>query len=231
MQLITTADGSHSLFSSQYNEIYHSRNGAIQESTHVFIKAGLDYAAPGIAGDTIKIFEVGFGTGLNALLTFMEAQKKGFKINYETIERYPVQPELVTQLNYPRLLNHVHLQQTFDAIHKCNWGTQNEIAPGFTLKKNEASLLEFELAQQAYHLIYFDAFAPEKQPEMWTEEVMRKLYNSLLPGGVLVCYCSKGMFRRALKSAGFTVYKIPGPPGKREMVRALCSTGRGSALL
>ena len=168
MYIITTKDRSHSLFSEEYDEIYHSGNGAIQESTHVFIKSGFDYALQNLLGEpalgnTLKIFEVGFGTGLNALLTVIATQKQG---------------------------------------------------------ANEDSLLDFQLPQGVFHLIYFDAFAPENQPEMWTVDVMKKLYQSLQPHGILVSYCSKSAFRKVLIEAGFEVEKLQGPPGKREMVRA-----------
>jgi tRNA U34 5-methylaminomethyl-2-thiouridine-forming methyltransferase MnmC len=225
MYIITTKDGSHSLFSEQYDEIYHSGNGAIQESTHVFIKSGFDYAVktfqPFAANNKLKIFEVGFGTGLNALLTVIEAQKREVQTYYETIEKYPVSPEVIKELNYTQLLENEKYRPPFHSMHLSNWGTEHTITPQFSFKKNEGSFLDFRLPANTFHVAYFDAFAPENQPEMWTLEVMKKIYGGLVPNGIMVSYCSKSVFRKTLSAAGFTVEKLPGPPGKREMVRAV----------
>jgi len=225
MYIITTKDRSHSLFSEEYDEIYHSGNGAIQESTHVFIKSGFDYALQNLIGEpalgnTLKIFEVGFGTGLNALLTVIAAQKQGAEVYYETIERYPVSLEVVKELNYTQLLEDEKYRPPFHSMHLSTWNAVHTITPFFSFKKNEDSLLDFQLPQGVFHIIYFDAFAPENQPEMWTVDVMKKLYQSLQPHGILVSYCSKSAFRKTLVEAGFDVEKLQGPPGKREMVRA-----------
>jgi tRNA U34 5-methylaminomethyl-2-thiouridine-forming methyltransferase MnmC len=224
MYIITTKDGSHSLFSEEYQEIYHSGNGAIQESTHVFIKSGFDYAAQNFLlhapDNKLKIFEVGFGTGLNGLLTIIAAQKQGVEIYYETIELYPVPLEVVKELNYTQLLESEKYRPPFHSMHLSAWGVEHSITPYFLFKKSQDSLLNFYPAERAFHVIYFDAFAPENQPEMWTAEVMRKLYQALLPKGILVSYCSKSAFRKTLAEVGFTVEKLPGPHGKREMIRA-----------
>lgn len=220
MQIITTSDGSHTLYSAQFNEIYHSRHGAIQESKHVFIRHGLQYQVDkGLA--EINIFEVGFGTGLNAILTLMEAQKADVNINYQTIELYPVPIDVIKELNYSVLLDNEKYRPPYHSMHLCTWNEQHSITPAFQFKKIQGSLFDSEMPAGNCHLIYFDAFAPEHQPEMWTLGVMQLMYNVLAPNGVLVSYCSKSLFQRALKQAGFFVEKLPGPPGKREMIRAL----------
>ena len=219
MLIITTKDGSHSLFSEKYDEIYHSGNGAIQESAHVFVHSGFEYALQAF-GNKLRIFEVGFGTGLNALLTVIEAKKQEIDVYYETIEQYPVPIEVVKELNYTAILENEKYRPPFHSMHLSNWNTENSISPYFLFKKNQADFLNFEMPTGAFHLIYFDAFAPENQPEMWTVEVIKKLNQALVPSGILVSYCSKSAFRKTLAEAGFMVEKLPGPPGKREMVRA-----------
>jgi tRNA U34 5-methylaminomethyl-2-thiouridine-forming methyltransferase MnmC len=225
MYIITTKDGSHSLFSEEYDEIYHSGNGAIQESQHVFMNSGFDYGvnfflSPSRDENKLKIFEVGFGTGLNALLTIIASQKQGVSVYYETIEKYPVPLDVIKELNYTQLLENEKYRPPFHSMHLSTWNNEHAITPNFSFEKNHESLLNFQPAQQAFHVIYFDAFAPENQPEMWTVEVMKKLYQSLQPNGILVSYCSKSAFRKTLLEAGFEVEKLQGPPGKREMVRA-----------
>ena len=221
MLIITTKDGSHSLFSEEYNEVYHSQNGAIQESQHVFIHAGFEQALDVFpSANPLKIFEVGFGTGLNGLLTVIAAQKAGANIYYETIERYPVPLEVIKELNYTQLLENEKYRPPFHSMHLSNWGAEHRITPYFSFKKNQDNFLDFELSPSMFHLIYFDAFAPENQPEMWTLVMMKKLFDSLVVNGILVSYCSKSAFRKVLQEAGFVVEKLPGPPGKREMVRA-----------
>ena len=225
MYIITTKDGSHSLFTEQFQEIYHSTNGAIQESTHVFIQAGLEYALqqfqPFSSENLLKIFEVGFGTGLNALLTIIESQKRNVPVYYETIEKYPVATEVAVQLNYSSLLGFEKHNEVFNTLHTLSWNTFHPINPLFSFKKNAADFTAFKLPAAQFHIIYFDAFAPENQPEMWTLEAMKNLYNALLPNGCLVSYSSKSVFRKTLMAAGFKVEKLPGPYGKREMVRAI----------
>lgn len=222
MYIITTKDGSHSLFSEEYNEVYHSQNGAIQESRHVFIDSGLKHALQIFSDkkNKLKIFEVGFGTGLNALLTLIAAKQHEADIYYETIERYPVPLEVIKELNYTQLLENEKYRPPFHSMHLSNWNEEHTITPFFTFKKNENSFPDFQLSPNTFHLIYFDAFAPENQPEMWTLEMMKKIYQALVPNGILVTYCSKSTFRKTLVAAGFTIEKLPGPPGKREMIRA-----------
>ena len=221
MYIITTKDGSHSLFTDAFDEIYHSGNGAIQESTHVFIQSGFKHAiATFPSPTTIHILEVGFGTGLNALLTIITGQEHGRDVYYETMELYPVPMDVVKELNYAQLLGDERSSLLFHALHDNAWNATHTITPHFSFKKNQVSFLSFVPAAETFHLIYFDAFAPGNQPEMWTLEMMQKLYRSLVVNGVLVSYCSKSAFRKNLVEAGFKVEKLPGPPGKREMVRA-----------
>lgn len=223
--IIKTADGSHSLFVEELNEHYHSIHGAIQESKHVFIDAGLK---PFISGSTdwyakeiapLAILEIGLGTGLNAMLTYIETQPSDINIHYTAIEAYPVSADLIGQLNYMELLNAQKLQAVYSKIHACEWGIPVALSNQFNIFKIKNTLQEAVL-ENSYHLIYFDAFAPGVQPEMWTEEIFAKLYAVVESGGCLVTYCAKGEVKRTLKRVGFTVESLPGPPGKREMVRA-----------
>lgn len=220
MQIITTGDGSHTLFSGQFNEIYHSRHGAIQESRHVFIEAGLKPLLERNP-DTIHIFETGFGTGLNAMLTMLEGEKQHRSINYTTIELYPVPIETIKELNYTSQLGYEFCYGPYHTLHLCRWEEEHQITPLFAFTKMQGSLVERELPEHRFDLIYFDAFAPTHQPEMWTTEIFKKMHRALKPGGVLVTYCSKSVVQKAMKEAGFLIEKIPGPPGKREMLRAV----------
>lgn len=215
---VITEDGSHTLFVPELNEHYHSTHGAIQESRHIFIDAGWDAIFD--LQSPVKIFEVGFGTGLNALLTSLEAREYHRKTFYVTVEAFPVNPDLIAQLNYPVKLQQDHASVDFEKLHAATWNIPVFIHDQFIINKISVPLAEAALANDAFHLIYFDAFAPEVQPELWTAEIFEKMYNALLPGGVLVTYCAKGSVKRALKSAGFIVENLPGPPGKREITRA-----------
>jgi len=217
-KLLITKDGSHTVSIPEMNVTYHSIHGAIQESRHVFIEAGLHGSECLQQSEPCRILEMGFGTGLNALLTLIEAEKTGKIIHYETMELYPLREEEARSLNYCRQLNRPDLQQAFEKMHSCNWEREIVISNNFTLKKSASSPIN-HLTNHLINLIYFDAFAPAAQPELWTKEVFEKLYSMMKPGGTLVTYCSKGNVRRAMQSAGFAVEKIPGPPGKREMLR------------
>lgn len=224
--LIETADGSHSLFVEELDEHYHSIHGAIQESKHVFIDAGLKQfiSSPdslqkiGEAG--LNILEIGLGTGLNALLTFIETEQSAKNIYYSAIEAYPVSIDLINQLNYVELLNAQKNQPVFNAIHTCEWGEPVALSNHFTINKINNKLQEI-VFENKYNLIYFDAFGPRVQPEMWREEIFAKLFVAMEPGGCLVTYCAKGEVKRTLKKVGFIVESLQGPPGKREMVRAI----------
>jgi tRNA U34 5-methylaminomethyl-2-thiouridine-forming methyltransferase MnmC len=217
LQLIATGDGSSSLYNTELDEHYHSVHGAVQESKHVFIDAGLDYFP---ADRDLHILEIGLGTGLNTLLTLIQRLHSPVRLHYTAIEAYPLTEEILGQLNYCRLLGESELQPLFRRIHSSEWNDVIALHPQFFFKKINASL--FSLAwDPEFDLIYFDAFGPRVQPEMWTEEVFTKMYRALKPGGILVTYCAKGEVKRTLKRCGFTVETLPGPPGKREMIRAV----------
>jgi len=211
MELITTKDGSHSILVGGSGLTYHSTNGAIQESKHVFIEAGLRQ----VHSTPVRVFEMGLGTGLNALLTLIESSAY-----YECVEAYPLEKDFIQQLNYCELLGRPDLQPAFEKIHNCSWEEEISITPSFQFKKSRASLEHYQSSSK-FDVIYFDAFAPGDQPELWTKEIFDKMYSMLLADGILVTYSSKGSIRRNLIAAGFDVEKIPGPPGKREMVRAI----------
>ncbi len=217
-KIINTSDGSQTVQIPELNVTYHSIHGAVQESMHVFIEAGLRFKLQEASLKTIFVFEMGFGTGLNALLTALEAQKVGTPVYYTAIELYPLTESEFSQLNYKNIGNEA--DALFQKIHDCKWNEDVRISEYFTLKKVNTNLLNFSTGQ-LYDLIYYDAFAPSAQPELWSQVVFEKLHAILTDNGVLVTYCAKGDVRRAMLSAGFTVKKMPGPPGKREMLRAI----------
>lgn len=215
MELEKTADGSYTLYVPELDEHYHSVKGALTESQHIFIDMGLKHSM--VAGP--RILEIGLGTGLNCFLTFLSAGKTGQKIHYTGIERYPLDMETIRQLDYPTLIQQGHEKDYF-AIHQAPWGTETPLSPEFTLLKIEGDFTHFQF-EHGYDIIYFDAFAPEKQPEMWEQSLFNHLYEVLNEGGILTTYCAKGIVRRMLQAAGFTVERLPGPPGgKREILRA-----------
>lgn len=212
-----TSDGSATIAIPDMHVTYHSKHGAVQESEHVFIASGLKpllHTQP-----TLRIFEMGFGTGLNALLTLIQAESQQQKIHYQAVEAFPLEPALSSQLNYTEQLQRPDLATVFHQLHAAPWAQPIVLSPWFTLLKFHSTLFDLP-AIEPVHLIYYDAFAPGAQPELWTSDAFGLLFNMLLPGGILVTYCSKGDVRRAMQAAGFLVEKIPGPPGKREMVRA-----------
>ncbi|HYV55447.1 MAG TPA: tRNA (5-methylaminomethyl-2-thiouridine)(34)-methyltransferase MnmD [Chitinophagaceae bacterium] len=218
-KLILTGDGSHTISMPELNVTYHSIHGAIQESKHVFIEAGLKSLLP-VEGTALNVFEMGFGTGLNALLTIIESERLQRKIYYETVEQFPVDNGEVRSLNYCEQLDREDLQPIFEQLHSCEWEKKVNITENFGFNKSRTNLLNLETSE-TFELIYFDAFAPNTQPELWTNEIFEKMFAMLEPGGILVTYCSKGDVRRAMQAAGFIVEKLPGPRGKREMTRAL----------
>lgn len=215
--LQATSDGSHTLLIPSLEVSYHSRHGAIQESMHVFIEAGWKQRNTR-PGETINILEIGFGTGLNALLTLLETTTQ--TVWFESLEAYPIDLPTAGQLNYCQLLNRPDLQHTFLEMHTGEWNKPLAIAPNFTLCKRHTKLQDYQQQDKTFDLVYFDAFAPKVQPDLWTEEIFRKIFNLLKDDATLVTYCSKGDVKRAMKAAGFTVKKVPGPYGKRDMVRA-----------
>ncbi len=217
--LKTTADGSHTLFVPELNEHYHSTNGALQESQLVFIENGLHYLPECLK--EINVLEVGFGTGLNALLTVLEAKKQKQKINYVAIEPRPVDPVLAASLNYASVIGGTEAAGYFKKLHASAWSHPEFLSDYFILSKIEARLEDISLKDNQFHLVYFDAFGPDVQPELWTQEIFTILFNCLKPEGVLVTYSCKGTVKRALMAAGFTIEKLPGPAGKREVLRAM----------
>ena len=215
-RFIKTADGSDTLYLKSIDEHYHSTFGAIQESMHVFIDAGLRSCK----ASHLNIFEAGFGTGLNAWLTFLEAKKTGQVIHYFSIEKYPLSAEIYENLNYPELLKED--PAIFHQLHQFPWDESIRLSEHFILHKLSGDLTSMKYDNlPGMNLIYFDAFSPEKQPELWDLAVFKALYKSTTPDGMLVTYCAKGAVRRDLNKAGFTTERIPGPPGKREMLRAI----------
>lgn len=216
-EVIFTADGSPTIFIPSMHVTYHSKHGAVQESMHIFIKAGLMHAAHNTK--SIRIFELGFGTGLNALLSLQFAIKHNLEIYYFTTELFPLYEEEYIQLNYSRHINDTSLHHYFLQMHACAPEQDIEICPQFTLHKTKQAVAAIS-QRKHFNLIYFDAFDPAAQPELWAKEIFDAMYSIMNNDAVLVTYCSKGDVRRAMLAAGFTVEKLKGPPGKREILRA-----------
>ena len=226
-EIIITSDGSSTIHIPEWNEQYHSKHGAIQEAYHVFIKHGLDYfcnseycSKQNHKFSEISILEIGFGTGLNAFITLLESEKRHQKIDYVGVEAYPVSMTEVLQLNYTSQLHVANRNVVFNNLHKNSWEERHEITSEFSLTKQQKMFNEIEDSER-YHIIFFDAFGARVQPELWTEAIFVKMYQALKFGGVLVTYSAKGSVRRAMQSVGFEVERLPGPPGKREMLRAI----------
>jgi tRNA U34 5-methylaminomethyl-2-thiouridine-forming methyltransferase MnmC len=214
-ELRITADGSHTLYLPEMDETYHSIHGAVTESMHVFIRNGLNACEK----NPVNILEIGFGTGLNAWLTAIEAEKSNRETFYTAYELFPLSEE-IGSLNYPKEYGKEHAG-LFSRLHQSDWGKSVQLTSFFSLKKIKEDITQTSV-DSGFDLIYFDAFAPTKQPEMWTEDIFRKMFNSLSANGILVTYCAKGDVRRTLQKVGFAVEKLPGPPlGKREMLRGL----------
>ena len=220
--LIISQDGSHTVLSDRFGVSYHSKYGAIQETQTVFIDAGLKYQE-GNGKEKISILEMGFGTGLNALMSLMQASPTVL-IDYHTIEAFPLVETQYSNLNYPEILNiDEHTRKAFQIMHTCDSEDTQKLTDQFSFTKYLRKLEEFQ-TDQKFDIIYFDAFAPSSQEELWTEDMMRKMASFCANGAVLVTYCAKGSFKRALKAAGFTVEGLDGPIGKREMTRATYSS-------
>ncbi len=220
LQLITTGDGSHSLLNTDLNETYHSTHGAVQESLHVFINNGLEFFIEHNKPLHIRILEVGFGTGLNAWLTLQLIQDSKIKIHYVSLEAFPISRDIASQLNYPTEIKFPQSKELFMALHEAAWNEPVSIPSNFIIEKRKTTLQEMDFHQNEFDLVYFDAFAPNKQPEMWEVSVLRKVERAIKPAGMFVTYCAKGQLKRDLRSLGLQVESLPGPPGKREMVRA-----------
>ncbi len=213
LSIITTSDGSHTIKNESTGDTYHSIHGAVQESNHVFIQNGLQYFLRFNKKETVRILEVGFGTGLNALLTIKASGDNA--VEYTTLEPNLLPPEIYMSLNF-------NDRETLLRLHQCDCEKPKMITSGFTLIKHQTTLQLATLPKNHFDLVYFDAFAPNSQPEMWTLDVFKKIKSLMFTPSIFVTYCAKGQVKRDLKSAGFTVESIPGPPGKREMVRAGC---------
>lgn len=214
-EIVKTADGSDTLYVSELNEHYHSTFGAVQESKHIFIEAGLQKCEL----TSINLFEVGFGTGLNAYLTVLESIKLNLTILYITIEKYPLPSTIWTTLNYAEIVPNGN-PKLFKMIHEAKWNEKVKITDHFSILKLSSDLTDLDyLKLPLFHLIYFDAFSPEKQPELWETSIFLQLASHSTLGAKLVTYCAKGAVRRSLIAAGFTAERIPGPPGKREILR------------
>ena len=225
-RIITTADGSKTIQIEDWNEQYHSIHGAIQEANHVFIKHGLLFCNSQLQTKAsqrpINIMEIGFGTGLNAFLTLLKSTELDVFVHYTGIEAYPVSQEEIQELNYVELIDPNYISE-FDALHKTNWEEWSVITSKFNLMKEQKFFNAVE-SQNQFDLIYFDAFGARVQPDLWTEDIFQKMFRALKPNGVLVTYSAKGSVRRAMQASGFEVERLPGPPGKREMLRALKSS-------
>lgn len=216
IRVIITGDGSHSLLNAELDETYHSRHGAVQESEYVFIEQGLRYWLERNKSSQLNILEVGLGTALNAWLTFRLQDVQSLKLQYFAIEKFPLPQEVWQQLNYAEAD-----RELFEKIHVVSWNSWQHITTAGLIFKCGSTLQDVQIPNLKFDLIYYDAFAPNKQPDMWTFAMLEKVVQNLQQGGVFVTYCAKGQLKRDLKTLGLEVQSIPGPPGKREMVRAI----------
>lgn len=214
-EIIQTLDGSTTIHLKEWDECYHSKHGAIQEAQHVFIQNGLSL----FSNQSVSILEIGFGTGLNAFITFLESQKLNQSINYVGVEAYPVATSEVLAMNYVDELNASIQKNIFEQMHESQWNKQFQLTTHFRLTKRKQFFDEIDDFEQ-FDLIYFDAFGYRVQPELWSTAIFKKMYDALKPGGKLVTYAARGVVKRSMMEVGFTVEKLPGPPGKREMFRA-----------
>ena len=220
-EIITTGDGSATIHLPEWNEQYHSKHGALQEAYHVFIKMGLSFLIEKKTSQPIHILEIGFGTGLNALITALEAEKNNISIVYKGVEAYPVGEAEIEKLNYSIQFKgkEKKASEIFSNIHQTEWEKSVKITNNFNLTKEKKFFKEIE-EENTYNLIYFDAFGARVQPELWEQPIFEIMYKALRSQGVLVTYSAKGSARRAMQTCGFEVERLPGPPGKREMLRA-----------
>lgn len=216
-EIIITQDGSSSIYIPELDETYHSKFGAIQEAKHVFIKNGLDLFED---GSGISILEIGFGTGLNALITLLEAEKRNLKINYVGVEAYPIPFDEISQLNYVTQLESLEKQVDFEKMHASNWEEEIAINSNFRITKRKQFFTNIS-DENTFDLIYFDAFGFTVQPELWNEAIFEIMYKSLKSRGILTTYACRTSIKNSMQHAGFQALKLPGAPGKREMLRAL----------
>ncbi len=215
-KIVTTDDGSHTLFNEHIGEHYHSTFGAIQESAHIFIQGALDEFRD--KQSRVNILDIGFGTGLNALLTMLWADKNSQQIHYHALEAYPISYEIAGSLNY---FEKLHIDQDlFLKLHQAA-DLPFKISDNFTLEKEINTLENMSFLKAKYDVVYFDTFSPDVQPELWTADVFQKLFRTMKEGGILTTYSCKGIVKRAMKTVGFQIEKLPGPPGKREFLRGM----------
>lgn len=211
-EILITSDGSSTIHLPDWDEQYHSKNGSINETYHVFIESGLKQ----VTSEKVSILEIGFGTGLNCFITYLESKRE---IDYVGVEAYPVTAEEVEKMNFISILKAEKESENFKKIHEVSWEQKHQISGTFSLTKRKQFFEDIE-DKEVFNLIYFDAFGARVQPQLWTEEIFQKMFTSLKEGGVLVTYSAKGSVRRAMQAVGFMVERLPGPPGKREMLRA-----------
>jgi tRNA U34 5-methylaminomethyl-2-thiouridine-forming methyltransferase MnmC len=217
MQVIPTKDGSHTIYLPDLKESFHSMNGAIDESRHVYINAGLNASSL----KSLRVFEMGFGTGLNALLTWIQNKMQNRKINYHAVDNNPLKTEIFRKLNYEEILGLTEEEKlVFLHMHNTRWDKNIRLDDNFSLYKFQMSLHDFDFTEK-YDLIYFDAFSPEKQPDIWTYQIFEKVFAAMNTGAILTSYCAKGKVKRMIKDIGFKIEMLPGPAGKREMIRAI----------
>ncbi len=234
IEISQTSDGSDTIFRKDLKESYHSTFGAVTESLHVFINSCFlqilqrfpdcsetSLRQKPIPGAPLNILEIGFGTGLNALLTLIEAEKTGRKTVYTSLEPYPLETFYWMGLNYPRQLNSDAYTSLFYKLHRTSWNQPNKISSHFVLDKKSGKLEAYSPKENHFHGVYFDPFSPAVQPELWTEAIFQKLFTGMKPGGILITYSVKGTVVRACKTAGFKTEKLPGPPGKRHILKAI----------
>jgi tRNA U34 5-methylaminomethyl-2-thiouridine-forming methyltransferase MnmC len=212
-----TSDGSRTIYLPELDETYHSNHGAFNEAMHIFIEQGIRTFSP---EKTVRIFEMGFGTGLNSLLTLIESITRDYTIEYTGIEAFPVAMELVSELDYCTYLNW-DSPEDFTQMHTLTWGEKHQITPAFSFQKIHQKIEDYQPELNHFELVYYDAFGPRVQGDLWQPMILEKMHTLLKPGGVLVTYCAQGQVKRDLKALGFEVVSLPGPPGKREMTKAI----------
>ena len=217
MKIQITKDGSHTIVSDKFGELYHSHNGSFQEANHIFIQHGIANKKE----KEIVVFEMGFGSGLNAILSYFFAKENNLKVNYITIEAFPLKNETVQKLNYNDFIKEKDFELIFNKLHQVSWNEKHQISNFFDFYKINKKIEDIEVDNmRKVDIIYYDAFAPNTQANLWEKEVLTKMYKLLKPKGFLITYCAKGIFKRTLKKIGFKVEALPGPIGKREITRA-----------
>jgi len=217
-KIVLTDDGSNTLVHPSNGAHYHSTFGAKQESDFIFIKEGLEFYTKHLDIKSVSILEMGFGSGLNTFNSLLYSLKNNIEVTYIGVEKFPILKETASKLDYPKIFNAEEFSSLFNLIHTSNWETKAEITPNFNLLKKEVAFEDLTIDSEI-DIIYFDAFGPKDQPELWTKAIFQKLYNALKPNGILVTYCSKGIVKQALRSVGFTVKRLSGPPSKRHVLR------------